>query len=311
MFENQVILVTGITGSFGHKFAEFVLRDHHPKKLIGYSRDELKQFEMKRRYPDIYYIVGDVRDVRALNRAMEGVDVVFHAAALKQIQSCRDNPREAVMTNCLGTLNVIDAAMDRGVKKLLALSTDKSTDACTLYGATKLALEGLVIGHNGKTRMSCVRYGNVIGSRGSVIPKWREQAKSGKITITHPDMSRFLITLDQAVEFVLTSCDLMRGGEIFIPKIPSVRILDLAEAVAPNCEHEYIGLQAGEKLYESLISQHESYRTVDLGDRYVILPDPWYAKYYRGAMVPAGWCYSSNANNQWLETQDVLGLIGD
>ncbi len=316
------LLITGGTGSFGNKFIEMVYRDYHPRRIIIFSRDELKQHIMRQRWPDsaessIRYFIGDVRDHQRLKRAFEGVDVVIHAAALKQVPACEYNPSEAVRTNVLGALNVIEAALDCGVKQVLALSSDKATSPYNLYGATKLVAEKLFVqansyrGEHG-TRFACVRYGNVVGSRGSVVPLFREQAKAGRITITDPRMTRFWITLPQAAQFVVSCLTIMQGGEVFIPRLPSCRIADLAEAVAPGCGVEHIGIRPGEKLAESMLSEDESFSTVDLGDRYAILPThPWWSNgNHAGAKpVPDGWCYRSDLNDRWLDVAELRRMI--
>ena len=272
----QVILVTGGTGSFGKKFIETMLKEYHPAKLIVFSRDELKQHEMRVAgfdHPSLRYFIGDVRDVERLRRAMHGVDIVVHAAALKQVPACEYNPMEAIKTNILGSSNVVEAALDAGVKKVLALSTDKAVNPVNLYGATKLAAEKLIIQSNSyaggmATRFSCVRYGNVVGSRGSVVPIFLQQRSSGKLTITDERMTRFWLTLDQGVRFVIRCIEKMHGGEVFVPKIPSMKIIDLAKAIAPGCKLEVVGIRPGEKLHEVLISEDESRSAVEMEDMY-------------------------------------------
>ncbi len=318
MFNDKVVLVTGGTGSFGKKFTEILLKNFKPKKLIIYSRDEFKQFEMKKRFNDkcMRYFIGDVRDKERLIRAMEGVDYVVHAAALKHVPVAEYNPMEAIKTNVLGGNNVIDAAIDTGVKKVIALSTDKAVNPINLYGATKLASDKLFIAANNMKgakdiRFSVVRYGNVMASRGSVIPLFQELAKKGakKLPITHPDMTRFWITLDEAVNFVLMAFETMQGGEIFVPKIPSMKITDLAKAIAPNCEFDIIGIRPGEKLHESMISIDDSYNTLEFNNYFIILPsitltgkphfntNKWGEK---GTPKKYGFVYSSDKNDRWL-----------
>jgi len=279
-WQKQSILLTGGTGSFGKHFCKVMLEKYHPKVIRIYSRDELKQHEMRQTFGDdvIRYFIGDVRDADRLRRAMEGIDIVIHAAALKQVPSCEYNPFEAVKTNVYGAQNVIDAAIDTGVKKVVALSTDKAVNPVNLYGATKLCADKIFIQGNAYsgsrgTHFSCVRYGNVIGSRGSVIPLFREQKKTGKITITDERMTRFWLTLDQAVELVVNALCHMQGGEIFVPKIPSMKIMDLAKAVAPECKMEAIGIRPGEKLHEALIMEEEGRNTVAYNGMYVIMPN--------------------------------------
>src|SRR5512143_3945277 len=261
-WKNQVILITGGTGSFGKKFVEIALRDLSPRKIIVFSRDELKQHEMRAAgfdQPNLRYFIGDVRDRERLTRAMHGVDIVVHAAALKQVPACEYNPLEAIKTNIMGTSNVVEAALDTGVKKVLALSTDKAVNPVNLYGATKLAAEKLTIQSNAyaagsATRYACTRYGNVVGSRGSVVPLFLKQRASGRVTVTDERMTRFWLSLEQGVRFVISCIEQMEGGEVFVPKIPSTRVLDLARAIAPDAQVEIIGIRPGEKLHEVLIS---------------------------------------------------------
>ncbi len=319
-WKNQVVLITGGTGSFGKKFVEIMLAEYHPAKIIIYSRDELKQHEMKAagfNHPTLRYFIGDVRDLPRLNRAFNGVDIVVHAAALKQVPACEYNPMEAVKTNILGSSNVVDAALDNGVKAVIALSTDKAVNPVNLYGATKLAAEKLIIQSNayagGKdTRFSCVRYGNVVGSRGSVVPVFLKQRENGKITITDDRMTRFWISLEQGVRFVIRCVEEMHGGEVFVPKIPSMTIMDLASVIAPDAEIELIGIRPGEKVHEVLISDDEARTTVELKDMFVVQPAEafWFGRDWEhaGKAVPIGFRYSSNENNEWL-TRDQLKEI--
>ncbi|MGD1151785.1 MAG: UDP-N-acetylglucosamine 4,6-dehydratase (inverting) [Syntrophales bacterium] len=318
--KDKTILVTGGTGSFGKKFIEIMLKDVHPKKLIIFSRGELKQHEMRMagfEHSSLRYFIGDVRDEKRLQRAMQGVDVVIHAAALKQVPTCEYNPIEAIETNVRGAENVINAALDAGVKKVLALSTDKAVSPTNLYGATKLCAEKLFVHSNSYsgntgTRFSCVRYGNVLGSRGSVIPVFQEQRKNGVITITHEGMTRFWLTLDQGVRFVIKCVDLMHGGEVFIPKIPSMKIADLAKAVAPECKWQTIGIRPGEKLHEMLISEDEGRYSLEMDDMYIIQPaHPWWQieQYPDAKPVADGFYYSSNNNTKWLSCQEMAELI--
>ena len=323
-WQDSNVLVTGGTGSFGKKFAEIMLCEFHPKKLIIFSRDELKQHEMRQVYPDtgdspMRYFIGDVRDRERLYRAFNGVDIVVHAAALKQVPACEYNPFEAVQTNVIGAKNVIDAAIDQGVKKVMAISTDKAVNPINLYGATKLCAEKLFVQGNsysgrGGTRFSCVRYGNVVGSRGSVIPVFKKQRESGKITVTDERMTRFWLTLEQGVRFVIRCIEQMQGGEVFVPKIPSMRILDLAEAVAPGCEIEFVGIRPGEKLHEVLISRDESRYTLELDDMFVIQPvHPWWrpVNWSEEKPLPDGFKYSSDKNNRWLTIEELRQMIGE
>lgn len=320
--DDKVVLVTGGTGSFGRKFAEVVLKHCCPRKLIIFSRDELKQHDMRRDFPDgngspMRYFIGDVRDKDRLYRAMNGVDVVVHAAALKQVPSCEYNPFEAVKTNVLGAQHVIEAAIDSGVKKVMAISTDKAVSPINIYGATKLCAEKILIQGNyysreGGCRFSCSRYGNVVGSRGSVLPIFLEQRKNGSVTITDERMTRFWLTLQQGVEFVIRSIDLMRGGEIFVPKIPSVRIMDLARVMAPTARVEFIGIRPGEKIHEVLISEDEARYGVELEDMYIIgHPDPWFERPYlpEGKPLPEGFSYTSNKNSHWLNLDELRTLV--
>lgn len=319
----KVILVTGGTGSFGHEFVRTCLDQHQPKKVIIFSRDELKQFEMRRTfpehlYPNLRFFIGDIRDRERLYRALDGVDIVVHAAALKQVPACEYNPIEAIRTNVLGATNLVDAAIDRGVKRVLALSTDKAANPVNLYGATKLCSDKLFIAGNHytgphETRFSVVRYGNVLGSRGSVVPFFANARTQGRLPVTDVRMTRFIITLPQGVDFVIKNLGRMKGGEIFVPKIPSVGILDIAKAVAPECDVEVVGIRPGEKLHEVMIPADDARRTVDLGDHYVILPDTAdVRKHARAAgakACPEGFEYASNNNNFWLDPEQLAALI--
>ena len=314
------MLVTGGTGSFGKRFAQVMLKEYHPKKLIVLSRDELKQHEMQKGgfdHETIRYFIGDVRDADRLRRAFDGVDIVVHAAALKQVPACEYNPIEAVLTNITGAKNVIDAALDRDVGKVVALSTDKAVNPINLYGATKLVAEKLFVQANsyggGKgTRFSCVRYGNVVGSRGSVIPLFLNQRKTGRLTITDQRMTRFWITLDQGVRFVISCIEDMHGGEIFVPKIPSMNIPDLAEAIAPGCEIEYSGIRPGEKIHELLISEDEVRTTVELDNMYVVQPlHPWWKgwEWKNGRPLEDGFKYSSESNKNRISADRLAEMI--
>lgn len=320
-WEDQVVLVTGGTGSFGQRFVARMLAEHRPAKLIVYSRDELKQHEMRAggfNHPSMRYFIGDVRDLPRLRRAMHGVDIVVHAAALKQVPACEYNPMEAVKTNILGSSNVIDAALDSQVKKVVGLSTDKAVNPINLYGATKLAAEKLFIQSNayagGKaTRFSCVRYGNVVGSRGSVIPTFLQQRKYERLTITDERMTRFWIPLDQGVRFVIRCIEQMHGGEVFVPKIPSMRVVDLARAIAPDAEVEVVGIRPGEKLHEVLISEDEARAAVELDDMFVIQPatELWFGHDWQaeGKRLPDGYRYASNTNPDWLEVDQIREIV--
>lgn len=321
--EQKTILVTGGTGSFGKKFVEIVLKEHRPKKLIIFSRDELKQHDMRQIYPDtggspVRYFIGDVRDRERLQRAFHGVDLVVHAAALKQVPACEYNPIEAIKTNIVGGTNVIEAAIDQGVKQVLALSTDKAVNPANLYGATKLCAEKLFVQGNAYsglegTRFSCVRYGNVVGSRGSVIPLFKKQRPTGKVTVTDRRMTRFWITLDQGVRFVINCIEQMHGGEVFVPKIPSMNIMDMVEAVAPGCTVEDIGIRPGEKLHEVLLGEDEARTAVELEEMFVVQPShPWWDEgaWARGKKPAEGYRYASDSNTQWL-TVDQLKAFAD
>jgi UDP-N-acetylglucosamine 4,6-dehydratase len=320
-WKDKVILITGGTGSFGKKFVEVMLTEYHLKKLIVYSRDELKQLEMRAAgfdHPSLRYFIGDVRDQERLRRAMHGVDIVVHAAALKQVPACEYNPMEAIKTNIMGTSNVIEAALDSGVEKVMSLSTDKAVNPVNLYGATKLAAEKLVVQSNAyaagtASRYSCVRYGNVVGSRGSVVPVFIQQRSSGKLTITDERMTRFWLSLEQGVHFVIRCIEQMHGGEVFVPKIPSMKVLDLARAIAPHARVEVIGIRPGEKLHEVLISEDEARTAVELGDMFVVLPAEgmWFVYDWksRGKSLPADFRYTSDTNTHWLDLESIQKFI--
>ncbi len=315
--DGKVILITGGTGSFGKHFTARVLRDYNPKKVIIYSRDEFKQFEMAQKFTDprVRFFIGDVRDRDRLEIAMRDVDVIIHAAAMKHVPIAEYNPMECVKTNVDGAQNVVMASLRTGVKKVVALSTDKASNPINLYGATKLASDKIFIASNnlsGATgaKFSVVRYGNVVGSRGSVIPFFRKLIENGakKLPITDPRMTRFWITLDQGVAFVLSSLVMMKGGELFVPKIASMRITDMATTIAPHLPHEVVGVRPGEKLHEVMITEDDARCCYDLGDRYAILPHPVdnVAEVYgQGKSVPAGFRYASDINTDWV---DAAGL---
>jgi UDP-N-acetylglucosamine 4,6-dehydratase len=319
-WKSQAILVTGGTGSFGKKFVEIALKELNPKKIIIFSRDELKQHEMRSGGFDqanLRYFIGDVRDRERLTRAMHGVDIVVHAAALKQVPACEYNPMEAVKTNIMGTSNVVEAALDAGVRKVMALSTDKAVNPVNLYGATKLAAEKLTVQSNAyaagsSTRYSCVRYGNVVGSRGSVVPVFLSQRDQGKVTITDDRMTRFWLSLDQGVRFVIECLEQMQGGEVFVPKIPSMKVIDLARAIAPGVAVSVIGIRAGEKLHEVLISEDEARNTVERETMFVVKPPEtlWERSLqYDGKPLPEGFRYSSDTNKDWLDIAGIQKLI--
>ena len=328
MLNSKSILVTGGTGSFGRKFVETILRKYpEVGRLVVYSRDELKQFEMAHEFPQdthkqIRYFIGDVRDKDRLTRALEGIDIVVHAAALKQVPACEYNPFEAIKTNVLGAQNVIEAAIDRGVKKVVALSTDKAAAPINLYGATKLCSDKLFTAANNikgvrDLRFSVVRYGNVMGSRGSVIPFFLERRKTGVLPITDPAMTRFNISLREGVEMVLWTLENAQGGEIFVPKIPSYRITDVAEAIGPECEHPIIGIRPGEKIHEEMITASDSFNTVDIGRYFAILPSAGthsvesYCAAHGGKPVPPGFAYNSGSNTDFLSVEQLRQLIAE
>jgi len=320
-WKNSVVLVTGGTGSFGKKFIKVMLNEIHPKKIIVFSRDELKQHEMQTsgfNQPSLRFFIGDVRDRDRLRRAMNGVDIVVHAAALKQVPACEYNPMEAIKTNIIGTSNVVEAALDAGVKKVLAISTDKAVNPINLYGATKLAAEKLVIQSNAyaagtATRYSCVRYGNVVGSRGSVVPVFLKQRQGGEVTITDERMTRFWLSLEQGVRFVIKCIEQMEGGEVFVPRIPSMKVIDLARAIAPQAKVNVIGIRPGEKLHEVLISEDESRTTVELETMFVVQPAEalWfgYSWQEKGKLLQDGFRYASDNNTDWLDIEGIQKYI--
>lgn len=328
MFNDKTILITGGTGSFGKKFIKTVLSRYSPKKLIVYSRDELKQYEMASEFnaPSMRYFIGDVRDGDRLMKAMDGVDFVVHAAALKHVPIAEYNPMECIKTNINGAQNVIDAALANGVDKVVALSTDKAANPINLYGATKLASDKLFVAANNirgskKTTFSVVRYGNVVGSRGSVVPFFKKLVNEGakEIPITDARMTRFWITLEEGVEFVIKSFERMQGGEIFVPKIPSMRVVDLALAIAPNLPMKIVGIRPGEKLHEVMCPADDSHRTIEFKDHFVIEPtirftdtDINYCTNQLGEVgknVVEGFEYSSEKNDWWLGNNEMLKLI--
>ena len=321
--DGSSILLTGGTGSFGKAFIDYALAELNPRRLVVLSRDELKQYEVRQQFgddPRLRWFIGDIRDRRRLERAMHGVDYVVHAAALKQVDTGEYNPFEFVQTNVMGSQNVIEAAIDTGVKKVVALSTDKASSPINLYGATKLCADRMFISANHyaaahPARFAVVRYGNVMASRGSVIPFFRSLAERGEsLPITHKEMTRFWITLPQAVKFVVDSFDLMRGGELFVPRIPSRRLVDLAQAIAPGSPMHEVGIRPGEKLHEEMIAPDDSRRTVRLNDRYIVQPHiaGWgYEPPEDGEAVPDGFSYRSDTNDLWLSTDDIKKLIAE
>lgn len=321
VLDGSSILVTGGTGSFGSAFIAHALTELNPRRLVVLSRDELKQYELRQRFchdPRLRWFIGDIRDRRRLERAMFGVDHVVHTAALKQIDTGEYNPFEFVQTNVTGSQNVIEAAIDAGVKKVVALSTDKASSPINVYGATKLCADRLFVSANHygaghPTRFCVVRYGNVMGSRGSVIPLFRELAGRGEmLPITDSRMTRFWITLDQAVRFVAESFELMHGGELYVPRIPSMRVIDLARAIAPGSPVKEIGIRPGEKLHEEMISVDDARRTVRCGERYIVMPHiaGWgYQPPGDGLPVPEGFSYRSDSNDLWLSERDLVHLV--
>lgn len=327
MLNGKSILITGGTGSFGKKFVETILLKYPEiKRLVVYSRDELKQFEMNQQFPietyrQLRYFIGDVRDKDRLARAMEDIDIVVHAAALKQVPACEYNPFEAIKTNILGAQNVIEAAIDSGVKKVVALSTDKAAAPINLYGATKLCSDKLFIAANNfrgdhDIKLSVVRYGNVMGSRGSVIPFFLAKRKEGTLPITDARMTRFNITLEQGVEMVLYAIEKMWGGEVFVPKIPSYCIMDVAKAIAPECKIDIIGVRPGEKIHEEMITETDALNTIEFKNYFVILPSytpSWsindFTKEFDGKKCPENFRYNSGINTEWLSVEDIGTLI--
>jgi UDP-N-acetylglucosamine 4,6-dehydratase len=318
--QGKSVLITGGTGSFGKRFVRTALEKLDLKRLVVFSRDELKQFEMQQKLnsPKLRFFIGDVRDRSRLRRALDGIDVVVHAAALKQVPACEYNPFEAIKTNVLGAENLINEAIDQGVERVLALSTDKAANPINLYGASKLCADKLFVAGNvyvgrGNTRFSVVRYGNVVGSRGSVIPFFLARRKTGTLPITDPRMTRFWITLQQGVEFVIDSLQRMHGGEIFVPKIPSMNIMDLAAVVGPECKTEVVGIRAGEKLHEVMVPEDDARNSVELDDRYVILPafdfEQFGSGYADAKRCPDGFRYSSDTNDRWLSREELAGMV--
>lgn len=325
MLNEKSILITGGTGSFGKKFTEMILaRYPNVKRLVIYSRDELKQFEMSQlfpvtKYPQVRFFIGDVRDKDRFRRACEGIDVIIHAAALKQVPAAEYNPDEFIKTNIGGAQTVIDAALSTNVKVVVALSTDKAAAPINLYGATKLVSDKLFVSANNikgwrDLRFSVVRYGNVMGSRGSVIPFFMEKSKNGNILpITHKEMTRFNISLEEGVEMVLWAIENALGGEIFVPKIPSYRIETVARAISPSAELEYVGIRAGEKLHEEMITESDSYNTIEFDRYYAILPSDAnkekYLAHFNACEVPKGFKYNSGTNEQWVDEEAMRSLI--
>ena len=328
-FREKSILITGGTGSFGQKFVETVLRELKPKRLVVFSRDELKQYEMAQRlpeskYPALRYFIGDVRDRARISRALAGVDIVVHAAAMKHITAAEYNPTECIATNVQGAQNVIDAAIENDVERVIALSTDKAANPINLYGATKLCSDKLFVAANNlagrhRTRFAVVRYGNVVGSRGSVIPYFKKLAREGAKTlpVTHPDMTRFVITLEQGVAFVLGCLGSMLGGEVFVPKLPSMRVMDLVPLILPKGGHEIVGIRPGEKLHEVMIPAEEARNCVDMGDHYILQPGHhwWNVSAFlervreQGRPITEAFEYASNTNERWVTKDELRALV--
>lgn len=324
MFKGKSILITGGTGSFGKHFIRTLLKDHDLRRIIVYSRDEYKQYVMSQEFdsPVMRYFIGDVRDQQRLKMAMRGVDFVVHAAALKQVPTAEYNPFECIKTNVNGAENVVTAAIEEGVEKVIALSTDKAANPINLYGASKLASDKIFVAANnlsgqGGTQFSVVRYGNVVGSRGSVVPFFLRlvEEKAKTIPITDPRMTRFWVTLDQGVNFVLTCFDILEGGEIYVPKIPSMSMVDLANVLAPGIEQKVIGIRPGEKLHEIMVTEDDARSTYDIGDRYVIVPSIVIGSGAKlmvpanGKLVPEGFSYTSDQNDKWLSSDELLVML--
>ena len=315
---NKIILLTGGTGSFGQKFAEIMLKKHNPKTIRIFSRDELKQWEMARKFDNnsrLRFFIGDVRDKDRLERAMDGADIVVHAAALKQVTLCEYNPFEAVKTNIIGTQNVIEAAIDHNIEKVIAISTDKAVNPVNLYGATKMSMEKICVAANAyvggkrKTKICCVRYGNVLKSRGSVIPLFMEQRNTGIVTVTDRRMTRFWVALESGVNFVIKCIEKMHGGEIFVPKVPSMRILDVVKTIAPTCKIKFIGIRPGEKIHECLLTEDESRHSIEINDFFIIEPEHiWWNRNkltQHGKQLPEGFRYTSDKNDTWITSTDL------
>ncbi|MCL9819630.1 UDP-N-acetylglucosamine 4,6-dehydratase (inverting) [Helicobacter colisuis] len=329
MFDGKNILITGGTGSFGKQYTKTLLKRYKPQRIVIFSRDELKQYEMAQVYSDscMRYFLGDVRDEARLKEATNGIDYIIHAAALKQVPAAEYNPTECIKTNIYGAQNVISAALANGVEKVIALSTDKAANPINLYGATKLASDKLFVAANNmtggrKTRFSVVRYGNVIGSRGSVVPFFQKLIAKGakELPITDTEMTRFMITLQQGVDFVLKNFERMKGGETFVPKIPSMKITEVAKALAPNLPHKIIGIRPGEKIHETMCPSDDSHITYEFNDHFVIAPTIQFnfitdfstnALGEVGKLVQRGFEYNSGSNTQWLNTEAFLKLLGD
>ena len=317
IFKNKRILLTGGTGSFGNEFTKILLDKYNPKSIRIFSRDEKKQLDMKNKFNDdrLRFFIGNVRDKNRLHRSMSAIDIVVHAAALKQVPSCEYNPIEAIKTNINGSINIIDTAIDNKIDRVIFISTDKAVHPVNLYGATKMTAEKLFIQGNSysgevRTKFSCIRYGNVIGSRGSVIPLFLKQKKNREITITDSRMIRFWITIEQGIKYVISCIEKMQGGEIFIPKIPSMKIIDIAKAIAPNAEIKTIGIRPGEKIYETLLTEDEARHSLEVDDGFIIMPEnpSWYIK-LKGKKLPNDFKYTSINNNKYLTKKDINKII--
>lgn len=320
-WSKKVILLTGGTGSFGQMFTQIMLKKHKPKAIRIFSRDELKQWEMEKRFNSdsrLRFFIGDIRDAQRVERAMDGANIVIHAAALKQVPACEYNPFEAVKTNILGAQNVINAAIDHNIDKVVALSSDKAVNPVNLYGATKMCMEKLFVAANSyvglqrKTKISCVRYGNVIGSRGSVVPLFVKQKKENKLTVTDERMTRFWITLEQGVQLVINCVGLMHGGEVFVPKIPSLKIMDLVKAIAPESKINVTGIRPGEKIHECLLTEDEARHALEFDDFFVVEPEfPWWKRenWKNGKSLPSGFRYTSDNNNNWITVAQMRKMI--
>jgi len=318
-WSEQVVVLTGGTGSFGKKFIEIMLNEYHPKAIRIFSRDELKQYDMQKTFndPSLRYFIGDIRDKDRVHRALDGATLLIHAAALKQVPACEYNPFEAVKTNVLGAQNLVDMAIEHNVPRTVALSTDKAVNPTNLYGATKLCMERLFIATNSTTgdhpvRFSCVRYGNVVGSRGSVIPLFLQQRETGTLTLTDKRMTRFWITLDQGVRLVIQAAETMHGGEIFVPKIPSMLVSDLARLIAPDCKVQEVGIRSGEKLHEVLLTEDESRHAQEFADKFIVEPEyHWWDKaHWKGGKKLADqFRYSSDNNPTWMSDGELLEIV--
>jgi len=320
VFEDKVVMVTGGTGSWGQKFIDILLREYNPKAIRIFSRGELLQQETRGKFNNdsrLRFIIGDVRDAESLYRAMYGVDILVNAAALKQIGACELNPIEAIQTNIDGAINVVNSAIKNGVERVVGVSSDKSVYSANLYGATKMVMERLVIQSNAyvgirRTKLSCVRYGNIVGSRGSVVPVFIEQRKSGTLTITDARMTRFWFTLEQATRFVISCCEIMKGGEIFVPIIPSIKVMDLVNAIAPECKKAFTGIRPSEKLHEVLLSEEEARHTRKYDTYFLIEPEQSFRdadKWEGGQRLPDGFKYTSDNNSLWLGQDELVKML--